>query len=146
VLGRTFEPSDTSGPPAPVIILGYDLWQRKFNGDPNILGKPVTMSRRAVAPKVIGVMAPGIRFLPSPGAAQEPNYNVNATVDFWLPTAPNPARLKARNWDVIGRLRPGVTTEQGQADLKVITARQAQQEPEFEGFTPHAQALTDEMN
>jgi putative ABC transport system permease protein len=37
---------------------------------------------------VIGVMEPGVRFLPSPGAAKEPNYDVNATVDFWVPAYP----------------------------------------------------------
>ena len=71
----------------PVIILGYELWQRKFNGDPNIVGKTIRMSRRETPPTIIGVMPPGVRFLPSPAAAQEPNYNVNATVDFWTPAA-----------------------------------------------------------
>ncbi len=129
-----------------MIILGYDLWQRKFNGDPQIVGKTVRMSRREVPPTVIGVMPPGVRFLPSPGAAQEPNYNVNASVDFWLPAAPSPERLKSAQWDVVGRLRPGVTPQQAQADLKLITARQAQVEHDFEGFTPVAQPLTEEMN
>lgn len=146
LLGRTFADSETRIPPAPVIILGYDLWQRKFNGDPQIVGKTVRMSRREVPPTVIGVMPPGVRFLPSPGAAQEPNYNVNASVDFWLPAAPSPERLKSAQWDVVGRLRPGVTPQQAQADLKLITARQAQVEHDFEGFTPVAQPLTEEMN
>uniref|UniRef100_Q02B65 Permease n=1 Tax=Solibacter usitatus (strain Ellin6076) TaxID=234267 RepID=Q02B65_SOLUE len=146
LLGRAFLDSETSVPPAPVIILGYDLWQRKFNGDPQIIGKTVRMSRRDVPPTVVGVMPPGARFLPSPGAAQEPNYNVNATVDFWLPAAPAPNRLKSAQWDVVGRLQPGVTPQQAQADLKLITARQAQVEHDFEGFTPVAQPLTEEMN
>jgi putative ABC transport system permease protein len=146
LLGRSFLASETGVPPAPVIILGYDLWQRKFNGDPHIVGKTVRMSRREIPPTVVGVMPPGVRFLPSPGAAQEPNYNVNATVDFWLPAAPNPARLKVPQWDVVARLQPGITPQQGQADLKLITARQAQAEHDFEGFTPQAQLLTDEMN
>ena len=107
LLGRTFLDSETGVPPAPVIILGYELWQRKFNGDPNIIGKTVRMSRRDTPPTVVGVMPPGIRFLPSPGASQEPNYNVNATVDFWMPAAPNPARLKSPDWEVVGRLRAG---------------------------------------
>jgi putative ABC transport system permease protein len=146
LLGRTFLPAETGVPTAPVIILGYDLWQRKFNGDPHIIGKTVRMSRREVPPTVVGVMPPGVRFLPSPGAAQEPNYDVNATVDFWLPAAPSPARLKVAQWDVVGRLQPGTTLQQGQADLRLITARQAQGERDFEGFLPLAQSLTAEMN
>src|SRR5258705_8071120 len=146
LLGRTFLDSETGVPPAPVIILGYELWQRKFNGDPQIVGKTVRMSRRETPPTVVGVMPPGVRFLPSPAAAQEPNYNVNATVDFWLPAAPNPARLKAQQWDVVGRLQPGITLRQGQGDLQLITARQVQAEHDFEGFTPQVQSLTAEMN
>ncbi|MCU1235497.1 MAG: hypothetical protein JWP63_3464, partial [Candidatus Solibacter sp.] len=146
LLGRTFVDSETGVPPAPVIILGYDLWQRKFNGDPHIIGKTIRMSRRDIPPTVVGVMPPGVRFLPSPGAAQEPNYNVNATVDFWLPAAANPARLKSAQWDVVGRLQPGISLQQAQADLKLIAARQSQVEHDFEGFTPQVQLLSDEMN
>src|SRR5260370_19839944 len=90
VLGRTFPESEIGPKAPPVIIIGYDLWQRKFNGDPNIIGKTIRMSRSDTPPTVIGIMPQGVRFLPSPGAAQEPNYNVNAPVDFWLPAVPNP--------------------------------------------------------
>src|SRR5215467_579643 len=146
LLGRTFLDSETGVPPAPVIILGYEFWQRKFNGDPHIAGKTIRMSRMETPPTVVGVMPPGVRFLPSPAEAPEPNYDVNATVDFWLPAAPNPARLKSRQWDVVGRLRPGIAPRQGQEDLRLITARQAQTEHEFEGFTPKVQPLPVEMN
>jgi putative ABC transport system permease protein len=101
------------------------LWQRKFNRDPQILGKPLRMSRSETPPRIIGVMPPGVRFLPSPGAGQEPNYNVNSTVDYWLPAAPNPSRLKDPGWDVVGRLRPGVTPVQAQAGLDVLVQASA---------------------
>ena len=61
-------------------------------------------------------MQPGVRFLPSPGAAKEPNYNVNATVDFWVPTEPNPKYLKEPYWNVVARLRAGTTPQQGQQE------------------------------
>jgi putative ABC transport system permease protein len=146
VLGRTFLDSETGSPPAPVIILGYDLWQRTFNGDPHIIGKTVRMSRRDTPPTVVGVMPPGVRFLPSPGVVQEPNYNVNAPVDFWIPAAPNPARLKQPGWDVVGRLRNGTTIKQAQEELTIIAARQAQAEHDFEGIAPSVQSLTAELN
>jgi len=95
MLGRTFSEKETQYPVARVIVLGYDAWQRKFNGDRNVIGQPMRMSRTETPPTIIGVMPPGVRFLPSPVASQEPNYNVNATVDFWQPGAPNPARMKA---------------------------------------------------
>ena len=146
MIGRTFSDAETGFPTAPVVILGYDFWQRKFGGDPHIVGQTIKISRRDVPPTVIGVMPPGVRFLPSPGAADEPNYNVNATVDFWLPDSPNPKGLNDAYWDVVGRLRPGASPARAQEDLKLITARLAQSEHKFEGFTPHVQPLADEMN
>jgi putative ABC transport system permease protein len=146
VLGRTFLESETGATAAPAIILGHALWQRKFNGDPHIIGKTIRMSRRDTPPTVIGVMPPGVRFLPSPTNAQEPNYNVNALVDFWIPVTPNPARLKAPQWDVVGRLRLGTTLKQAQGELAVIAARQGQADHDFEGIAPQVQSLTDELN
>jgi putative ABC transport system permease protein len=146
VLGRTFSASETRANPAPVIILGHSLWQRRFHGDPHILGQKVRISRGDVPPTVIGVMPPGVRFLPSPNDAQEPNYDVNAQVDFWIPGVANPARLKRRDWDVVARLRSGATIEQAQAELAVLTQRQARTEPDFEGIAPQLTSLTAEMN
>jgi putative ABC transport system permease protein len=145
-LGRAFLESETGNATAPVIILGYELWKRKFNGDPHIVGKTIRLSRTDTSPTVIGVMPPGIRFLPSPANAQEPNYNVNALVDYWLPARPDPARLKDPEWDVVARLRDGATLKTAQGELAIITARQAQAEHAFEGFTPLVESLTDESN
>jgi putative ABC transport system permease protein len=91
-------------------------------------------------------MEPGVRFLPSPGAAKEPNYDVNATPDFWVPVTPDPKRQKEPFWNVVARLRDGVLPQQGQQELAVLTAREAQAEREFEGFAPQAELVTDEMN
>jgi len=146
ILGRTFSDAEASFPPAPVIVIGYDLWQRKFGGDPNIIGTKVRISRRDTPPTIIGVMPPGVRFLPSPATAQEPNYNVNAQVDFWAPLAPNPERMKAPIWDMVGRLRDGATIEQARAELEVIAARQAKADPDFERMTPQLQPLTENFN
>jgi putative ABC transport system permease protein len=146
VLGRTFLDSETGEKPAPVIILGYELWQRKFNCDPNILGKTLRMSRADAPPTVIGVMPPRVRFLPAPGASQEPNYDLNAPVDFWIPASVDPARMKSRDWDVIGRLKDGATIAQAQAELTALAAREAQSDRNFEGFTPSLESLTGELN
>ena len=144
--GRGFEDSDFGQGPVRSIVLGYEFWQRAFGGDRQIIGKTVRISRWDVPPTVIGVMEPGVRFLPSPGAAKEPNYDVNATVDFWVPADPNPKALKAPYWDVVGRLRDGATPQQAQQELAVMTAREARSEKEFEGFAPRLEPVTDEMN
>jgi putative ABC transport system permease protein len=146
LLGRTFSESETTFPAGQVVILGYDVWQRKFAGDPKIIGTPIRISRRETPPTVIGVMPPGVRFLPSPTTAQEPNYNVNAQVDFWMPVAPNPERIKQPNWDVVGRLRRGTTIDQARAELTVLTARQAKADKDFDGITAQAQPLIDDFN
>lgn len=146
VLGRTFVESEGTPHASPVIILGYDLWQRTFNGDPHIIGRKIRISRWDTPPRVIGVMPRGVRFLPSPGAAQEPNYNVNAVVDFWSPAAPDPKSLKDPYWEVVGRLRSGTTLDQAQSELTVLAASEARADRDFEGVTPRLQSLTAEMN
>ena len=145
-IGRGFDDSDFRQGPVKSIVLGYEFWQRAFGGDEQIIGKTVRISRWEASPVVMGVMEPGVRFLPSPGAAKEPNYDVNATVDFWVPLAPDPKYLKAPGWNVVGRLRDGVTMQRGQQELAVLTAKEAHDEKQFEGFAPQLEPLTDEMN
>ncbi|HZF37518.1 MAG TPA: FtsX-like permease family protein, partial [Blastocatellia bacterium] len=127
------------------MILGYDLWQRRFNGDPNIIGKTIRF-RGETPPTVIGVMPPGVRFLPSPTMAQEPNYNVNAQVEWWMPARLSPDRLKFAMWNVAGRLQNGATLAAAQAEIASITARQAQTDRDFAGVTARTQSLTAEIN
>ena len=146
MLGRTFTESDAEPKAPPVILLGYDLWQRSFNGDPDIVGQTIRISRWDTPPTVVGVMAPGARFLPSPTTAQEPNYNVNGRVDFWTPAAPNPARLKNPGWNVVARLKDKVTPAEAQAELAVLTAAEAQADHDFDGVTAQVQPLTGELN
>jgi putative ABC transport system permease protein len=146
ILGRPFVEAEVVGKTPPVVLIGYDLWQRKFNRDPHIIGKTIRISRFDPPPTVIGVMPPGVRFLPSQGAAQEPNYDVNGLVDFWMPVTPNPARNKAMQWDVVVRLREGATPAQAEGELRLLAAREAQTERSLEGFTPKIELLSDELN
>jgi putative ABC transport system permease protein len=145
-LGHGFDDSDFGQGHVKSILLGYEFWQRAFGGDKQIIGKTVRISRWDSSPVVIGVMEPGVRFLPSPGAAKEPNYDVNATVDLWVPADPDPKNLKNPGWYVVGRLRDGVTPQRGQQELAALTAGEASAEKQFEGFSPQLEPLTDEMN
>ena len=146
ILGRSFVEEEAGGKAPPVVLIGYDLWQRKFNGDPHVIGKTIRISRFDPSPTVIGVMPPGVRFLPSPGAAQEPNYNVNGLVEFWMPVTPNPAQNKAMQWDVVVRLRDTATAAQAESELRLLAGREAQTERSFEGFTPKIELLPGELN
>src|SRR3569833_298883 len=146
VAGRGFVNTDFQQGPTRYIMIGYEFWQRVFGGDPQIIGKAVRVSRWQVNPTIIGVMRPDVRFLPSPGASKEPNYDVNGKVDFWIPAEPDPKSLKEPDWNVVARLRDGATQQQAHQELAVLAAREAQTEKKYEGFAPSLQSLTDEMN
>ena len=146
LLGRTFSEAETTRGGPPVLIIGYDLWKRKYSGDPNIVGKTMRMSRRDVPAMIIGVMPPGVRFLPAPGASQEPNYNLNAMADYWTPAVVDPARMKDRNYNVVARLKNGVAMAQAQAELSAVTAQVAQTDRDLDGFTPQLVGVTDVLN
>lgn len=146
VVGRDLEPSDFTQGPVRAILLGYEFWQRTFNGDPAIVGKTARISRWDVSPTVVGIMEPGVRFLPSPGAAKEPNYNVNATVDFWEPFAPDPKYMEEADWNVVARLRDASMQRQAQQELALFAEQEGRAEKQFEGFTPQLESVTDEMN
>lgn len=146
MLGRMFSESDVGPKAPPVIILGFDLWKQKFGGDSAIVGKTIRLSRWETPPTVIGIMPPDVRFLPSPGAAQEPNYDVNAQVDYWIPAYPDPARMKAPFWNVIARLRDGATVKEAQAELSMLAARQGQVDQDFSGIMARLLPLIEFMN
>ncbi|MGH7980926.1 MAG: ABC transporter permease, partial [Limisphaerales bacterium] len=147
LLGRAFSKADmVSGEDRTTTILGYDLWQREFHGDPNILGKLIHLSRLKPL-TVIGVMPPGIRCLPALANAAEPNYDVNAKVDFWMPAwPPDLARSEESYLNMVGRLRDGVTLAQAQAELTMIASRQARLNANYQGITASVEPLISYLN
>jgi putative ABC transport system permease protein len=133
IVGRTFTSEERSVKDHPVVLLGYGLWQRRFGADPGIIGKEIQLSR---LPKltVVGVMPAGIRFLPSRGAAQEPNYNLNGYVDYWLPESPLPTDTNA-GWNVVARISPAVSLSQARAEMAVIGSGETKSDPQMTGMT-----------
>ncbi|HUA64051.1 MAG TPA: ABC transporter permease [Verrucomicrobiae bacterium] len=112
----------------PVVILGYNLWRRRFGADPNFAGKTVTLSGRPF--QVVGVAPPHFH-----GLDQILN------TQFWVPLdeadqlLPNTSNFASRNYNwlaVIGRLGSGVTPEQAAAELSVIARRVAEAHPQAE--------------
>jgi putative ABC transport system permease protein len=115
-LGRGFNADEDKPGGMPVALLSYGLWQRRFGGDANIVGRPVTLDGEKLT--VIGVMGPGFRWLEEG--------------DLWRPLAQNPVVLRGRAVRAafyVGRLKPGVTREQAQAEMGTIAARLANQYP-----------------
>jgi putative ABC transport system permease protein len=146
MLGRTFAEEDTKTSPSKVVIIGHDLWKRQFHSDPNVIGQTVQISRQRGRHTIVGVMPSDVRFLPSPNVAQEPNYNPDAQVDYWLAAAPSPDNLKNQFAHLIGRVRPGVTFTEAQAEIQGLASRQARADRDFEGSTARVVALESQLN
>jgi putative ABC transport system permease protein len=107
-LGRTFVAAEETPGTEPGVILGHDLWQSHFAGNPDIIGQTVTMSGRNCT--VVGVMPPGFHFL-------------NTQIKAWLPLQFDPTtewRKSGRFLRSVARLKPGVTLRQAQAELDTI--------------------------
>jgi len=116
-LGRNFLPDEEKADGSKVMILSYGLWQRRYGGDPDILGKHITLNGEKHT--VVGVMPANFRFL----------HNLTA---LWVPAGFRPEELTQRdgqNLTVIGRLKPGMTFAQAQADIGNITQRIAKDNP-----------------
>jgi putative ABC transport system permease protein len=108
-LGRTFVPEEGTVGREEVVILTHRLWQQRFAGDAAIVGRPVRIDQRPYT--VVGVLGPG--------PADE---NMNR---LWLPLAFTTQQLAHRDWRfwlVMGRLKPGVTLEQANAEMATVTA------------------------
>jgi putative ABC transport system permease protein len=120
LLGRTFQPEDERAGGSHVVVLGYGLWQRRFNADPNIVGKQVKFDGESTT--VIGVMPEGFRF---------PVDRIG-DAEFYIPLDPEQDYNKERGANylrVVGRLKPGVNIEQAQSEMTAIGQRLEQQYP-----------------
>ena len=160
ILGREFLPNEASRPgapatatqparqgvPATAVIIGHALWERQYNRDPAIIGKTLQISRMQAPLPIVGVMPPGIRFLPDPGASSEPNYDLNAPVDYFLPFEPDETQPRARGWNVVSRLRDGVGLAQAQHEVAGFAARHAQADSRLEGLTVSIQPVLEVLN
>ena len=101
VLGRDFRPEEDRPGGARVVMLNYNFWQRMFHGDRQVLGRAVKLDEEAYT--VIGVL---------PRSAVFPDR-----VDVWTPLAVDPNLPSGYYLNGIGRLKPGVSIRQAQADL-----------------------------
>lgn len=121
VIGRLYtEEHEKVGNDA-VVLLSHGLWQRKFGGTRDVIGKTIVLN--GVAHEIIGVMPPELR-VPSSAELWKPlavpDAQRNARGSFWLP--------------VIGRLKPGVSVEQAQTEIGGIADRLEKAYPAQAGF------------
>ena len=126
MLGRTFQPDEYQLGKDQVVIIGYGLWQRRFGGDQNVVGRNVTLDGNSYT--IIGVMPAGI-YPAHPTTAGRIEFDEQSQ-DFWRPMSymVHLARLRgAHVMGVLARLKPGVTIEQAQTEMNTIGARLAQE-------------------
>ncbi len=115
LIGRSFLPDENRKGGEEVIILSHKLWQRRFGGDPEILGRGITLDHTNQF-TVIGVMPPEASF---PGNSE-----------FWLPEKViTTDRHDMRRLSAIARLKPGVTSKTAQDEVASINEQLRQQLP-----------------
>src|SRR5215213_9412444 len=116
-IGRVFTAAEDQPGAQRVVLLSYALWQRRFGGDPGIVGQALTLNGESYA--VVGVM---------PGRFQFPSSDDQA----WVPIAftQQDAGNRDRHYlQVLARLKPGVSLAQAQSEMSTIAARLQQQYP-----------------
>src|SRR5262247_933951 len=125
MLGRSFLLEEDRRGDQHVVMLSHGLWERRFGGDPKIIGRKISLSN--VSHEVIGVMPPSF---------EDPLTAPGYTAQFWVPLAhtPEDMRSKSRNLFVIGRLKAGVSVSQAQAELAALAARMQEQDRELDNW------------
>jgi predicted permease len=105
LLGRTFTTQEDSPNGGHVVVISYGFWQRKFGGNPNIVGTTVSLSNESYT--IVGVI--------------DKSFFTDPQVDIWVPfqIEPNSTNL-GHYFFVAGRLKPGVTLAQANAQLKLV--------------------------
>jgi putative ABC transport system permease protein len=136
-IGRTFIPADDRPEAPAVAVLSHGLWQRRFSGDPSVVGSAIRLDGAPVT--VVGVMPP---WTESIGDVPRPA--------LWLPMQLDPAldyrAISGRFMKVVGRLAPGVTLERAQTDLATIAARLQAEHPDFNtGWSVNVVPLTEQV-
>jgi len=130
-IGRRLTAADAEPGASPVIVLGYDVWLNRYNGDPAILGESVRVN--GVPTMVVGVMPAGFRF---------PLFQ-----DLWVPLQIDLSRFargEGQAVKVFGRLKPEVSLQQARAEFEAIAAGLAGRHRENENVTAVIQAFQDE--
>src|SRR5262245_18892557 len=116
-LGRAFASGeDSSG--AQVVVISHALWQRRYGGDPRIAGRTIVMSDARF--EVVGVAPKSFAFR-------------DRDIDYWIPMRLSPQQVNTRNQhflNVVARLKPGVSVEAADAEMKTIARRMAEQYPD----------------
>jgi predicted permease len=140
MLGREFTIEEELPYEKSVVVLSYSLWQRRFSGDPNIIGKTIRMSGRTFT--IVGIAPAGLQHV---GGGYRPLPH-GESVDIWWPVW----LARNRPWgghimNSIGRLKPGVTREQAEAEFNTIAGQLVKKELPGPDWRIETQPLREEI-
>src|SRR5439155_19778121 len=109
LIGRMFT-EDEDMKNAKVVVISHGLWQRRYGGSPDVLGRTITMNDTAY--EVIGVMPREFYFMPA------------RDIDIWMPPSWSPGRRRNFGWhdaQVVARLNPGVPIERARTTMAALS-------------------------
>jgi predicted permease len=123
-LGRTFAPGEDRPGRDRAVVISHALWQRRFEADPNVIGRAVTLDGQPYS--IIGVMPATFSFPDTvPGETVAPS-------DLWIPMRPSDdlEERGSHNYWAVGRLAPGVSLDQARAVMRTLADNLARQYPD----------------
>jgi len=126
---------------SPVAVLSYGLWQRRFGGQPSVVGQPITLNDEKYT--VIGVMPPNFQF------HIKQRSGTGRPAELWtilpMPNGPG-ANERGRFLSTVARLKDGVTVDHAAAELRTIHARLSDEAPQFnKNFTAEVLPLREQF-
>src|SRR5688572_105022 len=127
-LGRLFTPEEDTQSPANTAVLGYNTWVRRYGSDAGVIGRRLDLNGRPY--QIVGVLPPSFslprEIVPTLGLA------VDAEIMIPFPQGPNAAQVRNReDYNIVGKLKPGVTVGQVQQEMDALTARLRRDFPDF---------------
>ena len=123
--GRGFEEADAVEGAPDVVVLSHELWQRRFGGDPGIVGKTVELNSEPQT--VVGIMPPDFQLTLTEGSLAD------GRAELYMPMGFTEAQRtpRGRYLTVIGRLAPSATVESATAEMEALTRRLEERFPDF---------------
>ena len=124
-LGRTFAGDDGSEGQSKIVVISYALWQRRYGGDRNVVGRQIVVNEQPTT--IVGVMPANFGWHIQKGS------QASKPADIWIPFQITNERRgrRGRFASAVARLKPGVTVDQAKREMDTIGARLAQQYPQF---------------
>jgi predicted permease len=127
-LGRLFLPEEDHPGSAATALLGHGTWLRRYGGDPNIIGRRLVLNGQPY--HVVGVLPASFSLprevVPTLGGAE------NAEIIVPLPLAADAAQIRtAEDYNIVAKLKPGVSLAQARAEMDALTARLRRDHPAF---------------